>query len=570
MIEPIAGVVSAASIVVVTADELDLQRLVARLERRYGTDYDVIGVRSGADAIARLSNLRDAAREVAIVLADDHLSDSSGIAFLARVQPLHPGAKRALLVSAADVWGAAVTMDFVRAASQGAIDAFIQKPVIEPDEQFHLAIAEFLEEWARTHRPRLALIQIVGDQWSEMSHKFRDHLSRASVPFDFYTPDSPEGRALLERAGRQGPLPIAILHDGRIFARPSAVEIVAALGLDPSEHRPRFDVAIVGSGPAGLAAAVNAASEGLSVAVVEGEVVGGQAGTTSLVRNYLGFPRGVSGADLAHRAFMQARLFGVQFLIARVVTGLRTEDGAHVLTLEDGSEVAARVVVLAMGVSYRRMQIPSVDALLGRGVYYGAATTEAAGLLGEDVLVVGGANSAGQAAVHLARFAAHVTLVVRGPSLAAGMSDYLVREIAVHPNLSVGLSTEIADARGDATGRLRSAVLRDRTVGTAEEVPAAAIFALIGSAPRTAWLPETVMRDPHGFVVTGAALGPVTARSSNSPFGTSLAGVFAVGDVRADSIKRVASAVGEGSAAIRFVHEYLAVLREPVSVQAQL
>ncbi len=285
------------------------------------------------------------------MLADHRLSDISGIAFLARVQPLHPTAKRALLVSAADAWGAdpAATRDFVRAVALGEIDAFIQKPVVEPDEQFHLAIAEFLEDWARTHRPRFALIQIVGDRWSEMSHNFRDHLARVSLPFDFYTPESPEGRALLERAGRAGPLPIAILHDGRIFVRPSAVEIVAALGLDPSGQRPTFDVAIVGGGPAGLAAAVNAASEGLSVAVVEGEVVGGQAGTTSLVRNYLGFPHGVSGADLAHRAFMQARSFGAQFLIARVVTGLRTEGDTHVLTLEDGSAVAARAVVLAMG-----------------------------------------------------------------------------------------------------------------------------------------------------------------------------------------------------------------------------
>jgi thioredoxin reductase (NADPH) len=248
-----------------------------------------MGLRSGADGLALLSNLRDARREVAIVLADHRLSDIPGIAFLAQVQPLHSGAKRALLVSAANAWGAdpAATNDFVRAAALGAIDAFIQKPVIEPDEQFHLAIAEFLEQWARTHRPRFALIQIVGEQWSEMSHNFRDHLARVSLPFDFYTPDSPEGRALLERAGRPGPLPIAILHDGRIFVRPSALEIVAALGLDPSGQRPMFDVAIVGGGPAGLAAAVNAASEGLSVAVVEGEVVGGQAGTTSLVRNYL-------------------------------------------------------------------------------------------------------------------------------------------------------------------------------------------------------------------------------------------------------------------------------------------
>ena len=520
------------------------------LERRYGANYDVIAERSADAGLRRLAHLRDEGRDVAIVLANRHLPDATGIDFLSGARTLHPDAKRAVLVSWGDAWGGdpAGTEELMRATAFGQIDNYVLEPVLDPDEQFHLAITELLGDWARRHRPRFEVIRIVGDRWSEESQWIRDRLERSSIPSGFYEPDSPEGRALLERTGTSGPLPVAILHDGRVIERPTTIDIVEALGLDVTAAPTTFDLTVVGAGPAGLAAAVLAASEGLRVLVVEADVIGGQASTSSLIRNYLGFPRGLSGMDLALRAYLQAWFFGAGFLIGRTATGLRADGDVRVLALDDGAEVRSRAVVLAMGVSYRRMEIDSVDARVGRGVFYGAAATEAQAMRDEEVVVVGGANSAGQAAVHLARYAAKVTLLVRGPSLEGAMSRYLIRDIEAAPNIEVRLNTEIVEARGDQ--RLGSLVLRDRAAGSTEEVPAAAVFVLIGAVPRTAWLPDHVRRDGRGFVLTGSDLGAAS-------FATSLPGVFAVGDVRADSIKRVASSVGEGSSAIRFVHEYL-------------
>ncbi|HEY4866995.1 MAG TPA: NAD(P)/FAD-dependent oxidoreductase, partial [Candidatus Dormibacteraeota bacterium] len=353
--------------------------------------------------------------------------------------------------------------------------------------------------------------------------------------------------------------------------QPTAIEIIEALGMNAAEPAPStVDVAVIGAGPAGLAAAVYAASEGLGVVVIEAEVFGGQAGTTSLIRNYLGFPNGLSGADLAQRAYEQARSFGAQFLIARRVIDLRAHGDVRILTLEEAfgidphrplprvpakAEVRSRAVVLATGVSYRRIGIESVDAFIGRGVFYGAATTEAPAMRGEHVFVVGGANSAGQAALHISRFAAKVTILVRGSALADGMSDYLVRGIEASRNITVRLNREIIGARGDQ--RLRSLTLRDRIVGSTEEVEAMAVFILVGAEPRTAWLPPELERDERGFILTGSRLSPTRPDAEQFAFGTSIPGVFAVGDVRAGAAQRVASAVGEGSVAIRDVHEYL-------------
>jgi thioredoxin reductase (NADPH) len=564
-----------AAILVVGAEP---SKVVHHLYRRYGAEYEVLAEQSAALGLERLMSLRDKGRDVALVLADKRLADGPGIAFLSQAQRFHPDAKRAVLVGWADAYSgdSAGSDDIARAAALGEIHSFVLKPVVEPDEQFHHAITELLDDWARQHRPRFEVLQIVGERWSEVSHAFRDHLERSLIPFGFYEPDSAAGRALMESAGTSGPLPIAILHDGRVFVQPTAIEISEALGITVAgETTTTFDVTVVGAGPAGLAAAMYAASEGLQVLVVETEVIGGQAGTSSLIRNYLGFPRGLSGADLAQRACLQARFFGAEFLIARTATGLRADAEVLVLTTEESfgveqqrmvarvaerSELRSRTVVLATGVSYLRMGIESVDALIGRGVFYGAASTEAPAMRGEGVFVVGGANSAGQAAIYLARFAAQVTLLVRGSSLSEGMSDYLVREIEASPNIKVRLNTEVIAAHGDH--RLQSLVLRDRLTGSAQEVPAAGLFVLIGAVPRTAWLPDDVKRDDRGFVLTGPALGGASKEAHISPFGTSLPGVFAVGDVRADSVKRVASAVGEGSVAISYVHEYLQSLRQ--------
>ena len=565
-------------ILIVASNDREQAAVLGHLRRRYREDYDIHAEASTASALRRLQSLRDDGRDLAIMLVDWQLSDGKGVELLSQAQTSHPEAMRALLVSRRVAYGAdpAFADEYARAATLGEVHRIVPGPGAETDEQFNLAIQDLLYEWARRNRPRFQVIRIVGDRWSEASHRFRDHLERGAISHGFYEPDSPEGRALLEQAGTIGPLPIAVLHDGQVFVQPTALEIVEALGMNAAPSPPStVDVAVIGAGPAGLAAAVYAASEGLRVVVIEAEVFGGQAGTTSLIRNYLGFPNGLSGADLAQRAYEQARSFGAQFLIARRAIDLRVDGDVRILTLEEvigvdshrtvprvpaRAEVRSRAVVLATGVSYRRIGIESVDAFIGRGVFYGAATTEAPAMRGEEVFVVGGANSAGQAALHLSRFAAKVTVLVRGSSLAERMSDYLVREIKASPNVAVRLNHEVAGARGDQ--RLRSLILRNRLLGSTEEVPAMALFILIGAAPRTAWLPPELERDERGFIRTGSSLSSASPHAPPLAFGTSLPGVFAVGDVRAGAAQRVASAVGEGSVVIRDVHEYLGQLND--------
>jgi thioredoxin reductase (NADPH) len=567
-----------AVILIVASDDRERAAVLSHLRRRYREDYDIYAEGSTTSALRRLETLRDDGCDVAIMLVDWQLADGKGIELLSQAQTSHPETMRALLVSRSGASGGdpALAEEYARAATLGEVHRIVPGPGGETDERFNLAIQELLYEWARQNRPRFEVIRIVGDRWSEASHRFRDHLERGGISYGFYEPDSLEGRALLEHAGTTGPLPIAVLHDGQVFVQPTALEIVHALGMNVARSAlSTVDVAVVGAGPAGLAAAVYAASEGLRVVVIEAEVFGGQAGTTSLIRNYLGFPNGLSGADLAQRAYEQARSFGAQFLIARRAIDLRVDGDVRLLTLEEvvgvdshrtlprvpaRTEVRSRAVVIATGVSYRRIGIESVDALIGRGVFYGATTTEAPAMRGEEVFVVGGANSAGQAALHLSRFAAKVTVLVRGSSLAESMSDYLVREITASPNIAVRLNHEVAGARGDQ--RLRSLILRNRRLDSTEEVPAMAVFILIGAAPRTAWLPPELERDERSFILTGSRLSSTSPHAKPFPFGTSLPGVFAVGDVRAGAAQRVASAVGEGSVAIRDVHDYLGRLND--------
>jgi thioredoxin reductase (NADPH) len=555
--------ISRPVILAVDQDPDALERVERELRGRYQADYRVACVSSAEDALERLRGL-GAGEDVALVLAALRMGGTGGVEFLSRVREVRPLAKRVLLIDP--------PMDrktsrevLPQAMALGRIDDYEFKPGAPPNELFHQAVTDLLEEWTRPYRSEIhALVRVVGKRRSRRVHEAMALFGRYGVPCSFYSDDSEEGRALLEEVGAGAQrLPVFVMHDGRALVDPTNREVADALvGAEPSPKRQRCDVVVIGGGPAGLAAAVYGASEGLDTVVVEREAVGGQAGASSLIRNYLGFPRGVSGQKLTYQAFQQAQLFGAEFRVMRQATGLRREDGGLVVTLSDGKELAGRAVVVATGASYRRLGVPSLEALNGAGVFYGAATAEARSLEGQEVYVVGGANSAGQATMHLSKYASRVTLVVRGSSLEAGMSDYLVREVEDADNVRVRLNTRVVGGGGE--GRLERLALDDTAVGRAETVPAAALFVLIGAEPLTGWLPEEIACDEEGFILTGGDIPDGghqkdlrAPKRLSMPLETSMRGVFATGDVRHGSVKRVASAVGEGSIAIRLVHDYL-------------
>ena len=545
--------------VVLLADDARTSgRVEAELGKRYGTDYRVVITGSAQEALDALSELRDGQCQVSLVLAGQWLRDATGTELLARVRPLYPAARRVLLIT----WGDQASVQaVVQATVLGDVDAYVVRPGTPPDEVFHRSVTEQLSEWGRSNLPGIDVVRVVGEEWAARSHEIRELLGRNDVPFSFYPADSPEGQRLLEQESGKA-LPTVVMFDGRVMADPSNAEVAEALGVRTKPGSGRYDVTVIGAGPAGLAAAVYGASEGLSTVVVEPEALGGQAGTSSLIRNYLGFPSGVSGGDLAARAYRQAWTFGAEYVYGNPATSLRPEGSELVVTVADGTEVRSRAVVVASGMAYRRLGIPELDALTGAGVFYGAAASEAKAVQGREVFVVGGANSAGQAAVHLAKYAAQVTLLVRGRSLADSMSEYLIREIDAAPNIAV--RCRVAVTGGAGQNRLDSLTLTDLESNMAETVGAAALFVLIGAEPRTQWLPDSVRRDQSGFVVTGTDLledgrpaGDWPLRRLPMFLESSLPGVFAAGDVRYGSVKRVASAVGEGSIAIRLVHDYL-------------
>ena len=492
------------SLVVVDGDERELTRTAAELRRRYGSDYRIVAERSASVALGRLEAMVAASEPVAVVLADQWLPDLTGEEFLARVRDLHPHAKRGLLVP----WGAwadpPTAAAIHRAIALGHTDYYVLKPWRSPDELFHRTIAEFLHEWSRIAAPGPSPIVLIGERWSSRAHELRSLLIRNGVPHLTHESDSEEGSRLLEEAGLTGSaLPVVISSEGLALVDPTNAELAASHGMSTElDADADFDVAVVGAGPAGLAAAVYASSEGLRTLVVERESIGGQSGSSSLIRNYPGFPRGVSGAELAQRTFQQAWVFGTRFLLTREVVGLRQEGGQFALSLSNGGQPRACSVVLATGAAYRLLGIPTVDSFIGTGVFYGGSVSEGKALTGEDVYVVGGGNSAGQAAMHLSRYARRVTLLVRGPSLESTMSSYLIETLGAAPNIEIRVQTEVTG--GDGRGRLERVVLRDRRSGTESTVPAAALFVLIGAHPHTDWLPGEIDCDERGYVLTGS------------------------------------------------------------------
>ena len=532
-----------------------LDSLAGDLGRRFGGGYQVLAERSPTAALATLERLAAPGGEpVALVVTARRMEGLDGLALLLRAHELHPAAKRVLLEHRGE-WTSGEPV--VRAMTLGQADYVLFWPWLPLEQFLYLPVSEFLAAWEKSRASSSEAIQIVGRRWAARSHELRDTLARVGIPYGFYTDDSPEGQALLEHAGQDGSrLPVVRFRGGLVLVDPTHAELSAALGMRTSPAAGGCDILIVGAGPAGLAAAVYAASEGFAAQVLEPAVPGGQAGTSSHIRNYLGFPYGLSGDELAHRAVQQAWLFGAELILAQAATGLRASGDDRLVRLSDGSEIATRAVILATGVAWRRLGVPALEALNGAGVFYGAAGSEARAMRGEDVFVIGAGNSAGQAAVHLSAYAASVTIVTIDERLGAFMSDYLVQKVEATPNITVVLHTEVVDGHGQ--GRLEGLTLRDRPAGETRTVPASAVFVLIGAEPRTDWLDGVVERDDRGYVLTGRDLDGLPLARPPLPLETSLPGVFAAGDVRFRSIKRVASAVGEGSIAVQLVHQYLA------------
>jgi thioredoxin reductase (NADPH) len=542
-------------ILAVDDEPSDLAALLDALVRRYGADYRVTSQLSAAAALKDLARMRDEGEPVALVIADQWMPEMNGIDLLGRAHEIHPSAQRALLVHWGDQTAASTIL---RGCAFGQMENYLHKPWTPAELHLYPLVGEFLADWTRVHGPRGELVRVVGADPSPRSHEIRSFLERSGIPYGFYLAESEEGRRILDQAGVDGrTLPVVTLLDDRVLVNPTNEEISDSLGGSTLKDR-ECDLAIVGGGPAGLAAAVYGASEGLRTIVIEREAVGGQAGTSSLIRNYLGFPRGISGADLAQRAYQQAWLFGTRFVFAREVTKLEARGDRRVVVLSNGVEISARAVIIATGATYRRIGVPNVERFTGAGVFYIVPITDMRVLTGTQVVVVGGGNAAGQAVMHAAKAAKRVTLVVRGSSLEAGMSDYLVRQIRQTTNVDVRLRTEIVDGDGDRV--LQHIVLSNLDTGARETLGLDALFVLIGALPHTDWLTGVVDRDERGFIRTGFDIQE--RRASRIGFlprrlETSMPGVFAVGDVRAGSVKRLASAVGEGSVAVQLVHEYL-------------
>ncbi len=549
----------AKPVILTVDDDPEVLRAVERdLRRHYAREYRVLRADSGASALETLGKLKLRGDPVALFLVDQRMPRMTGVEFLAEARKVFPEAKKVLLTAYADTEAA------IRAINDVGLDHYLQKPWDPPEEKLYPVLDDQLEEWLSGFRPPFEGIRVVGNRWSQDSHRLKDFLSRNMVPYRWLDVEgSEEGRRIVAQADHGTPkLPLVVMPDGGYMEVPGNVEVAERIGLATRAQRPFYDLIIIGGGPSGLAAAVYGASEGLKTVLIEREAPGGQAGTSSRIENYLGFHTGVSGGELSRRAVAQAKRFGVEILAPQEVMSVRVEDRYRIVTLSDGSEVSCNVLLIATGVSYRKLDVPGIEELTGKGVYYGAAITEALSCRDDDVYIVGGANSAGQAAMYLSQFASEVTLLVRGGSLEKGMSQYLIDEMGRRENIKVRVNSSVSRVDGEES--LETVTVKDAASGAEETVPAAGLFVFIGAQPGTDWLEGVVRRDGRGFILAGPDLSEDGGRPKGwsldrDPYllETSVPGIFVAGDVRHGSVKRVASGVGEGSIAVQFIHQYL-------------
>ncbi|MGW5195249.1 FAD-dependent oxidoreductase [Kribbella sp. NPDC004138] len=548
---------SKPAILTVDDDPMVSAAISRDLRRRYGDDYLVVRATSGDQALAALTKLALRNQPIALIATDQRMPGMTGIELLERAREYARSAKYLLLTAYAD------TEVAIRAINEIGLDYYLLKPWDPPEDQLFPVVDDLLGDWQHANPEHTSDVRVVGNRWSDRAHDIKTFLARNHVPYRWYDVErDAEGQRLRELAdAADHELPLVLIPEGDTLRCPTTLDLASALGLRTRAEQPLYDVCIVGGGPAGLAAGVYAASEGLSTVIVEREAPGGQAGLSAAIENYLGFPRGLTGSDLAQRAVAQASRFGAEMVLARSVVGLESRGPVHAVLLEGSGEIEARALIVATGVSYRSLDVDGLGDLTGRGVYYGATASEASQVQDDEVYIVGAANSAGQAALNLARYAKRVVLLVRGETLETSMSRYLVDKISQAPTIEVRCRTEVVGCRGD--GHLEALTLADRRSGRVEEVPASWLFIFVGAIPRTDWLGDAVVRDAKGFVVTGPDLIALNRWALPRPpyaLETSVPGVFAAGDVRLDSMKRVASAVGEGAMSIYLVHRFLATV----------
>lgn len=544
------------AILTIDDDPAVLQAIARDLRRQYGDRFRIIRADSGTAALELTQQLKLRGDTVALFLADQRMPEMNGVAFLEQASEIFPVAKRALLTAYADTNAA------INSINKAQLDYYLLKPWDPPEEKLYPVLDDLINEWQATFKPEFKGVKVISDRWSPASHTLRDFLARNQVPYRWLDIENDsEAQQLVTYAGeKDNPcLPLVLLPSGDKLVKPSTAELAQQVGMQTEATNPFYDLVIVGGGPAGLAAAVYGASEGLHTVMVEREAPGGQAGTSSRIENYLGFPVGLSGSDLARRAVTQAKRFGVEILTPQEVSGIRLEDNYRIVTLPDGSEISCHALILAMGVSWRRLKVPGVEQFTGAGVYYGAAQTEAAACEGEDVYVVGGANSAGQAAMYFSKYARRVVMLVRGDSLAKSMSQYLIDQIDGTDNIEVLTCHSVVEAKGG--DRLEKILVQDSQTDEVKTFETNSLFIFIGATPSTDWLEEVVHRDQRGFIYTGPDIPkmvPWPLERDRFLLETNVPGIFAVGDVRHGSVKRVASGVGEGSICVQFVHRHLA------------